>query len=66
MNVPLLGAFFRGYLILFFLGFSGLFMPYKHFFMFHDVAWARHSKQACFALYNNVAPIRSRRFFKQH
>ena len=29
---------------------SGLFMPYQHFFMFHDVTWARHSKQASSAL----------------
>ena len=43
--------------------FSGLFMPYQHFFMFHDVTWARHSKQAFSALKNNVAPIRSRRYF---
>ena len=28
----------------------GLFMPYQHFFMFHDVTWARHSKQAFSAL----------------
>ena len=45
--------------------FSGLFMPYQHFFMFHDVTWARHSKQASSALENNVAPIRSRRNFSQ-
>ena len=25
-------------------------MPYQHFFMFHDVTWARHSKQAFSAL----------------
>ena len=43
--------------------FSGLFMPYQHFFMFHDVTWARQRKQASFALENNVAPIRSRRYF---
>ena len=34
--------------------------------MFHDVTWARHSKQAFSALENNVAPIRSRRYFAQH
>ena len=38
-------------------------MPYQHFFMFHDVTWARQSKQASSALENNVAPIRSRRYF---
>ena len=43
--------------------FSGLFMPYQHFFMFHDVTWARQRKQASSALENNVAPIRSRRYF---
>ncbi len=25
-------------------------MPYQHFFMFHDVTWARQSKQASSAL----------------
>ena len=33
-----------------FLVFSGLFMPYQHFFMFHDVTWARQSKRAFSAL----------------
>ena len=47
---------------IFFLAYSGLFMPYQHFFMFHDVTWARHSKQVSSALEKNVAPIRSRRF----
>ena len=42
--------------------FLGLFMPYQHFFMFHDVTWARQSKQAFSALEKNIAPILSRRF----
>ena len=40
-------------------------MPYQHFFMSHDVTWAQQSKQASSALENNVAPIRSRRYFTQ-
>ena len=39
-----------GRLFISFPNFLGLFMPYQHFFMFHDVIWARHSKQACYAL----------------